>query len=177
MELIEYKGKQYPKLQAEGFAAKFAFPLAKEFCKGDNGLDIGYNRSEWCLPGAIGIDEGKTYINLREQAEQVNALNFAFKDYDYIFSSHCLEHIQGRFQDAVEYWISKVKQKGIVFLYLPNCEHQKYWAWGNKKHIHYLTPDIIQQYCEHLQAEGIISDFFVTQGYDLNGSFYCVIER
>ena len=49
---IEYKGEVYPSFQASGFAARFAFPFAKEVCHGI-GFDIGCAKREWALPGAI----------------------------------------------------------------------------------------------------------------------------
>ncbi|HXP49873.1 MAG TPA: hypothetical protein VN922_07970, partial [Bacteroidia bacterium] len=55
IETIEFKDEVYPKFQSEGFAAKFAFPFAKEVCIGE-GFDIGCNRKEWAFPGAIMID-------------------------------------------------------------------------------------------------------------------------
>jgi hypothetical protein len=55
MEIIEFKDRIYPAFQSKGFASKFAFPFAHEVCHG-LGLDIGCNRLEWCLPGALPVD-------------------------------------------------------------------------------------------------------------------------
>jgi SAM-dependent methyltransferase len=38
---------------------------------------------------------------------------------DFVFSSHCLEHI-GAWEDALRAWISKLKPGGRLFLYLPH---------------------------------------------------------
>lgn len=108
-----------------------------------------------------------------ELDSRYHAMKLPDGEYDYILSSHMLEHYVGRFQDAIEYWLTKVKESGIVFLYLPNCDYQKYWAWGNKKHMHYLNPKIMKEFCETLNVKKHI----VTDGYDLNGSFYCIIEK
>ena len=164
MDIIEYEGVAYPALQSTGFAAQYAFPFAKSILRGE-GYDVGSNRQEWCFPGARMIDQ-----NL---ADGYNALHLPEGRVDYIFSSHMLEHIEGRFQDVIEYWLTVLRPGGVIFLYLPNCEYQKYWAWGNTKHIHYLCPSIMREYCSTLK----INKFFVTDGYDLNGSFYCVIEK
>lgn len=165
IDTITYADQTYPAFQAAGFAAKFAFPFAKEVCKGNCGYDIGYCKEEWKFPNAIGVDLAAN--------NEYHAMNLPEMKVDYIMSSHMLEHYVGRFQDVIEYWLTKIKKGGVIFLYLPNCEYQKYWAWGNKKHIHYLSPSIMREYCQTLD----IAKYFVTDGYDLNGSFYCVIEK
>ena len=165
---IEFNGKKYLKLQSEGFAAQYAFPFADKILSGE-GYDVGCNRKEWAYPKAIPIDPLIT--------PEYHAMNLPPLQVDYIFSSHCAEHIVGRFQDAIEYWLTKIKDGGIIFLYLPNCDYQKYWAWGNKKHIHYLSPSIMRDYLEHLEKVITLKEWFVTDGYDLNGSFYVVIKK
>lgn len=166
IETIQYNSIDYPALQAQGNAANYCRAFAESVCKGV-GYDIGYSREEWKFKDAIGIDmaDGSEY----------HAMNLPAMTVDYIHSSHMLEHYEGRFQDVIEYWLTKLRAGGVLFLYLPNCDYQKYWAWGNKKHIHYLNPYIMRQYCEHLGDS--ITKFVVTEGYDLNGSFYCVIQK
>ena len=158
-------GRKYPALQSTGNASRFCQSFAMEICKGELVLDIGYNRDEWKFPGAIGIDI--------EDGNGFHAMNLPYDEIDAIHSSHFLEHYEGRFQEVIEYWLTKLKVGGVIFCYLPNCEHQKYWAWGNKKHIHYLSPKIMQEFCETLD----VSHYLVTEGYDLNSSFYCVITK
>lgn len=164
IETIEYKGNLYPILQTNGNAARFAKTFAKEFCKGI-GVDVGCNRSEWAL-----VEDA--YLIDPAICSEYDAMNLPPLSLDYVASSHMLEHYVGRFQDVIEYWLTKLKKGGVIFLYLPNCEYQKYWAWGNKKHIHRLTPALMREYCEHMGYTHIVTD-----GYDLNGSFYCVIEK
>jgi hypothetical protein len=55
IETIEFKGEVYPKWQAEGFAAQFAFPFASKVCKGV-GVDVGPNRLEWAFPTSYVVD-------------------------------------------------------------------------------------------------------------------------
>lgn len=55
LETVQFKDKEYLAIQASGNAARFIMPFAKEFCKG-KGYDIGCNRIEWALEGAIPID-------------------------------------------------------------------------------------------------------------------------
>lgn len=169
IKTIEYKGKHYPLLQSEGFASQYAFPFAKKIIgEGKTGYDIGCNRKEWSYPDSVPIDP--------EFHTVYDAYNLPDMQVDYIFSSHALEHLRD-WKEAILYWLIKLHNNGIIFLYLPNCDYQNYWAYGNKKHVHYLNPEIISGYCEWLQSEGLISTSGVTHGYDLNGSFYCVIEK
>jgi predicted SAM-dependent methyltransferase len=163
MELIEFNGKMYPKFQSVGFAAKFAFPYALEVCKG-NGYDIGCNREEWSLPGSIPIDPviDPTYNAMKLP----NKLNV-----DYIFSSHCLEHLD-RWVDVLDYWYDNIKFGGILFLYLPDFS-QEYWRpWNNRKHYNAFTPQIIESY---LKAKGYVNVF--VSSIDLNNSFMAIAEK
>jgi hypothetical protein len=93
---------------------------------------------------------------------------------DYIFSSHCLEHLP-HWVNALDYWLSKIKNGGVLFLYLPHFD-QEYWRpWHNRKHIHCFTPDIIKKY---LQDNILINQetIFVSEK-DLNYAFMAVAEK
>ena len=163
METITYKGKQYPAFQSKGYAAQFAIPYAKHFCKGV-GYDIGAGKHEWAFPGAIPVDIGMdsryTALNLPND-EQV----------DYIFSSHCLEHIL-HWVGALTYWTESLKSGGVLFLYLPDYS-QEYWRpWNNRKHLHVFTPQIITDW---MNDNGYTNIF--TSGIDLNRSFMVVGEK
>lgn len=175
MEVIEYNGKEYPHLQAEGFASQYAFRFADKFCKG-YGLDIGYCKPEWKLPGAVGVDEGRLYVekDLHELRCSVSATDLAYSDQlDYIFSSHCLEHLND-WVGVLNYWTTKIRSGGVMFLYLPNADYQEYWRpFSNRKHLSWLTPNMLEEYFMFRGWKNI----FVTQGYDLNGSFYAVAEK
>lgn len=171
IETIKFNGKLYPKLQSEGFAAKFAFPFAETMLKG-NGYDIGYSKPEWKFPGAIGIDEGKIMNGDIECHRDVSAMDLPGGDMDYIFSSHCLEHLHD-WVGVLDYWKTKLKPKGVVFLYLPHCDYQEYWQpMNNRKHVNWLTPIMIQSYFNN----GGWRNVFVT-GDDLNASFYAIAEK
>lgn len=173
MEVIEYNGREYPRLQAEGFASQYAFQFAEKFCQG-YGLDIGYCKPEWKLPGAVGVDEGRKCDNQMEYIKPlVNATNFENTDLDYIFSSHCLEHLND-WVGVLNYWSTKIRSGGTMFLYLPNADYQEYWRpFSNRKHMSWLTPNMLEEYFMFRGWKNI----FVTQGYDLNGSFYAVAEK
>jgi len=136
IEAIEFNGEIYPKFQTNGNAARFCMPFALELCKG-NGLDIGCHKPEWAFPGAIMVDPiiDPTY----------HAMNLPEGEFDYIFSSHCLEHLPN-WVDALKYWTTKLKKGGVLFLYLPDYS-QHYWRpWNNRKHIHIFKPEFINDY-------------------------------
>jgi SAM-dependent methyltransferase len=161
METIEFKGDIFPHFQCTGNASQFSIPFAKHFCKG-TGYDIGYCRDEWKFPNSIGIDlndSSKFHADLLPEGTV-----------DYIYSSHCLEHVDS-WVKTFEYWLSKIKPKGILFLYLPDIS-QTYWRpWNNKKHRHVLTPMIFKEFCLENNLKHFIS------GIDLNNSFMVVIEN
>lgn len=155
----------YPKLQLEGNTAQYAKPFFDKVCEGDNGCEVGYMKPEWALnPRADLIDNDGDF----------HAMNLPRNNYDWVASCHCLEHVQERWIDVVEYWLSCLNEGGILFLYLPNMEHQYYWAFENKKHIHYFTPKQFEEYCNWRYTS---IKYFVSDGFDPNGSFYVIIQK
>lgn len=166
IETIEFKGESYPLFQSQGFASQFSFPFAKQVCKGI-GYDIGCNRDEWGLPGAIKID-----IAFKDGYD---ALNLPSGLVSYIYSSHMAEHLVN-WVKAIDYWHSKLEQSGVLFLYLPNMDAQHYWKpWNNRKHVHYFNPILFKKYFEDNRDKWC--NVFVTEGYDLNYSFYAIAEK
>ena len=162
MDTILYKGKAYPEFQSQGNASQFAIPFARHFCKG-HGYDIGCNRKEWALPGAVPID-----LNFEDDWD---ANNLPDDDVDYIYSSHCLEHIP-QWIDTMNYWYDTLRVGGLLFLYLPHYD-QEYWRpWNNRKHIHAFTPQIIIDYMSDRGYNNIFSS-----ERDLNHSFMVVGEK
>lgn len=189
IETINYKNNVYPLFQAKGYASEFAIPYAKKVCKGI-GVDVGCNKIEWMYEGSLSdtdnVNDYKKWINSASFSDnpansfpidpvinRYDALNFpeSCKNLDYIFSSHCLEHLQN-WVIVLDYWTSKIKNGGVIFLYLPDYS-QEYWRpWNNRKHLNILSP-------------GIIEDYFIDKGYskvfvsstDLNNSFMCMAEK
>ncbi len=162
IEIITHNGNEYPLFQSQGFAAKFAFPFALEVCKGV-GYDIGCNRKEWCFADSFPIDIVFD--------TPYNAYELPDMQVDYIFSSHCLEHLRD-WVEALDYWYTKLKKGGVLFLYLPHPS-QTYWKpWHNRKHIHSLYPEMIK---EDLTDRGWNKIFI--SGADLNSSFYVMAEK
>lgn len=158
-DFVFYKNKYYPKFQTEGNAAQFIYPFAKAVCKGE-GLDIGCAKKEWALPWARPID---SLFN-----DGFDAYNLPPGEFDFIFSSHCLEHLED-WVYALEYWIYKLKLGGNLLLYLPHYD-QEYWRpWNNRKHYHAFTPEILNDF--FLNHIDICKDTFYITGKDLNYSF------
>lgn len=153
---IEFNNKKYPAFQAEGNAAQFAIPYAKHICSGV-GYDIGCMKKEWAFPGATPID-----LSFEDPWD---ALNLPSKEMDYIFSSHCLEHIPN-WVAVLEYWESVLRVGGVLFLYLPDYS-QEYWRpWNNRKHVNIFNPQIIQDYMLSQKFENVY-----VSSIDLNNSF------
>lgn len=170
IDTIFFDNSEYPALQSKGFAAKFAFPFAFELGLGQGehryGYDIGCNNVKWALPYSQPID---ILIN-----DEWDAYNLPERKVDYIFSSHCLEHLRN-WVEALDYWNTKIRHRGVLFLYLPHPQ-QRYWRpWNNRKHIHSLSPELITGYFQDRQR--IWYNTFVTQGWDLNHSFYAIAEK
>ena len=112
-----YKRDLYPEYLKKGNAVSFILDKTKEFCSG-KGIDIG--AGEWPLSGAIPVrNEGQ---------QNAYKLNFLDGSLDYVFSSHCLEHLD-RWQDALRLWIRKLKTNGVLFLYLPH-KSMRLWHPG-----------------------------------------------
>ena len=116
---FRYKGQSYPESLLLGNRMRDILPKAQEFCRG-KGIDVGAGR--WVFPNAIPI-ENEAYQN----AYQLEA--FPDGSLDFVFSSHCLEHLD-RWQEALRLWIRKLKQGGILFLYLPH-ETMALWRRGS----------------------------------------------
>ena len=162
IDVVLYRDQVYPAFQANGNAARFCMPFAKEVCKGE-GYDIGCNREEWAFPNATCIDPT---IN------EYHAHNLPEGEVDYIFSSHCLEHVEN-WVDALNLWTSKIRSGGTLFLYLPDYS-QHYWrVWQNRKHLNTFTPQIIKDY---LFFTNKYTKIFVS-GVDAYNSFTAFAEK
>ena len=162
MDVVQFNNKQYPEYQTNGNAARFIMPFAKEVLKG-KGLDIGCGKKEWAFPNAQPIDI--------KFDDEYNAMNLPKPKVDYIFSSHCLEHLPDWVR-VLDYWSSKLKYGGTLFLYLPHYS-QEYWRpWNNKKHINILTPNFLKDYLIHNHYNKIN-----VTGKDLYNSFAVIAEK
>ena len=123
----KYHGEVYPEYLMHGNAMRFICDIANKYCQG-NGIDIG--AGQWPLEGAIPIED-------KEEQNAYNLDYFEDNSLDYIFSSHCLEHLE-QWKDALKLWIRKLKIRGVLFLYLPH-ESMKMWRpsgpWARHHHL------------------------------------------
>lgn len=124
--IFQYRGAQYPEYIRHGNACQFIAPAALHFCKG-NGLDVGSGK--WPLPGAIAVDLQNGGDAMRLPAGQN----------DFIFSSHCLEHLKNPIA-ALEHWKTRLKPGGVLFLYLPHPDMEYWLPQNNRKHLHVWQP-------------------------------------
>jgi predicted SAM-dependent methyltransferase len=162
IKTIKYKNKEYPAFQSEGNASQFAIPFALNVCIGE-GYDIGCMKEEWSFPNSTPID--------LDFDDEWHALNLPKKNIDYIFSSHCLEHIHN-WVEAMDYWYDTLRVGGVLFLYLPDYS-QEYWRpWNNRKHVNMFSSQILKDYLFH---KGY-SKIFVS-GVDLNNAFMVMAEK
>ena len=166
---ISFKDKKYPSFQSTGNAARFAMPFAKEIIgEGKIGFDIGCMKLDWAYPGAILIDKDF------DDPWDAYSLPTLTDPLEYIFSSHCLEHLPD-WVGALNYWNEVLSPGGVLFLYLPH-KTQEYWhPWNNRKHYHLFDFECMDLYFKN--NTHLWSTTFVSTGADLNNSFYCVAEK
>ncbi len=127
--VFDYKGRTYPTYLKGGNACSYIAAFAKEFCKGE-GLDIG-GYLDWTLPGARAIN----IVN----NDGFDAYTLPEGLYDYIFSSHTLEHVAD-YVRALEGWKAHLKPGGVLFLYLPHPDMEYWLPQNNRKHLHLFYP-------------------------------------
>jgi O-methyltransferase len=161
-----YKGEFYPDYLTVGGAGHAIFDKALKFCSG-NGVDIGAGL--WPLPGAKPVDVWRgPGLGLSIGAVEDGTL-------DYVFSSHCLEHIED-WKEALQSWTAKLKLGGVLFLYLP---HPKCAIWQRGSpfvgdgHKWTPTPGIIRQQLTGLGCSVVCSD----DGPDPMFSFFVCAQK
>ena len=156
-----YKGNFYPDYLTVGGASWAIFREALKFCQG-SGIDIG--AGYWPFPGAIAVDV------YRGPGVGRAVSDFADYSLDYVFSSHCLEHIE-KWQERLTEWVGKLKTDGVVFLYLPHPDCA-IWHPGSPfvgdGHKWIPTPDVLRRALGGLGCEIVSFD----EGPDAMRIFY-----
>lgn len=162
----KYQGKVYPDLLTVGGAGIFIFRTAKFYCVG-KGIELGAGL--WPFPGAVPIDiwrgpgAGRSLDDIAPNSQ------------DYVFSSHCLEHVSN-WQEELEAWVSKIKPGGVLFLYLPHPECG-IWNPGSPmvgdEHKWQPEPDIVRSQLLTLGLQVIAAD----NGPDAMMSFFVCARK
>ena len=166
-KFFEYEGKMYPDLIRRGWHSQYIMPVAQKFCTG-TGIDIGNSKDSWAFPGATDC------CDLNNDAPWNNAMKIPVNDkhYNFVFSSHCLEHLDDYIGGLME-WKRILKPGGILFLYLPDSDACPYWKPCNDlRHRHILRPNDIKYDLENLGFKNIL-----VSGTDLAHSFSVVCEN
>lgn len=145
MKLIKFMDKNYPEFLAEGNHAQYILPIAKQILKNKNiGVDVGCKKPEWSYPGAILAD-------IELDNNPWHALNLPRAgELEYIFSSHCLEHIEN-WEETLYYWYDSLAKDGIMFIYLPHVDNE-YWDtrfMTTRRHVNNFYPAQIKYFLEY----------------------------
>ena len=102
--------RKIPELENHN-AMKFVLKDALLWCRGD-GVDVGAGRNPF--PGARPIDTGTD-----ENAYKINEKTGSL---DYVFSSHCIEHLELP-ELALTEWARVLKPGGILYIYFPSPDY------------------------------------------------------
>jgi SAM-dependent methyltransferase len=151
---------RYPQYLQTGTALRYIYPIAEIYCKG-KGLDIGGGSAPFSNSRNIDPD----FNNKEENSSNENALNINEKNLsqDYIFSSHCLEHLDMPFK-ALREFKRVLKDKGIIFLYLPHPGNELWLKENLEYHLWQPTPKKILRMFNYLDIE-VIEKSFVADAY------------
>ena len=160
-----YRGRFYPDHLFVGGAAWGALSAARRLCRGE-GADIG--AGFWPFPGATPVDPA------RGPGKENSLDGMPPGKLDYVFSSHCLEHIDD-WQAALDRWVELLRPGGRIFLYLPHpdCE---IWHPGSPVvgDGHRWIPTL-EAVASHLEKRGL-RVIEADPGPDVMGSFYLCAE-
>lgn len=161
----KYKKILYPEYLKKGNAVSYIIDKARAHCLG-KGIDIG--AGEWPLPDAIPIQK-------QEHQNAYKLDKFPDGTLDYVFTSHCLEHL-GNWKDAITLWIRKLSIDGILFLYLPH-KSMRLWnpggPWVGEDHKWVPTYEVLNDFLKENQME--IVEY--NSGKDRFWSFHIVAKK
>ena len=132
--VFEYRGVEYPSYIRDGNAACFIAPVAAHFCNG-TGYDVGSGKWPVQIEAVtIGVD----ILN------GGNAMQLPGRVVDFVFSSHCLEHLDDPIA-ALKHWMSRIRNEGTLFLYLPHPDMEYWRPENNLKHRHIWYPERMEE--------------------------------
>jgi SAM-dependent methyltransferase len=152
--MLTFRDKNYPDFIATGNHARYILPVAKEVLVSKIngiGVDVGSKNPAWAFPGAKPVD-----TSFDDGYHALYLPNFG--KLDYIFSSHCLEHIHG-WQFVLRYWYDALVKSGMLFLYLPHKDNE-YWNvdfMPTKRHINDFKPEVVHYELEQIGFKNVFS--------------------
>jgi SAM-dependent methyltransferase len=167
IKTVKFMDQELPFWVADGFHSQYIIPFASKICQGV-GLDVGCGKEAWKFPGAIAVDPA-----MNRYSAEVLPLNPFNDGWDYIFSSHCLEHIES-WEEVLKYWTQNIRPGGVLFLYLPHpdCLYWRPELMPTKRHLHSFSPEQMKKKFEELGYKNI----FCSER-DLSWSFAVCGER
>lgn len=166
---VKFKNQVVPEYITNGNSARFAKPFFDEVCKGDNGIEIGYGKNEWRLNQnalCYDITDNSQYKNDIEYLKQ-----FEKNSFDWIFSSHCLEHIKD-YKKSLMTWTKYLKKEGVLFLYLPHyaCLYWRVNLMPTKRHLHDFNEFCLEIELQNLGYKNIeVSDCDLAYSFGIYG--------
>lgn len=140
--MYEYRGGMFPEYLKTGNAMQFVAPYAEKFCRG-RGVDVG--AGPWSLPGAVAIDV----------QDGGDAMRLPDGPLDYVFSSHCLEHLADPI-GALHHWKSRIRSGGVLFLNLPSPDMPYWLPQFNRRHLHSWRPADMAQIVRDVGFDRVI---------------------
>lgn len=197
IEVINYKGTTVPSFQAKGKAMKYVQPYADELLFG-KGVEIGYNKQVWraffgdfdTILYTSSDRDVKSFINADGYYHQdhhmrhiigiepaidnrYNASTFpdGIEELDFIISSHVGEHLDKPFE-TFDFWTSKLKVGGVMFMYLPHPNSEYWQPYNNMKHLWQPTEILMKKYFIDRKYKNI----FIS-GCDAYNGFLCFAEK
>jgi SAM-dependent methyltransferase len=144
---------------------------ALPFCKG-KGIDIGC-RDDKIVPDAIGFDKNMHpgHVDVIGDARYVSE-TFPADNFDYVFSSHCLEDILDT-NAALREWLKILKPGGHLILYVP---HPALYKGCNIDHRHPgFTPEDLLCRLAQMECDPVVQG--VDSGPDRYSTFVVVKKR
>ncbi len=153
------------------------FELLVPYTRG-RGLDVGCGKKA-TFPHMTGVDDGKDYGGARVTDIKAEADDLPFKDgsQDFVFSSHCLEHMED-YRATLKEWWRVLKPGGHLALYLP---HRDFYPnigqiGSNPDHRHDFHPDDIKAAMREVAPDWTLVED-EERGQDREYSFFQVYRR
>lgn len=130
------------------------------------GVDIGCGGDK-LFKTSIGID-GRALPGVDVVADvECLSLGFSETGFDYVYSSHCLEHVKYPYS-VLSQWLKLLRTGGAIVLYLPHRDH---YTVHNPEHLHTFIQANIEWMLEDLGCKIVCSEMDL--GYD-RYSFFIV---